>query len=320
MKKLNMAVYASNHSFTEKKKAGKFPARPRALDFSSIEKDFEKPEDMFYEIQPKLQKLNIIPYEVKSKLNPSVSSPKVPAEQRLEVGDLNFVLTLYIHRRIGPNFGDYVCPNMNYGKPCPICELKNALYKEGRAEEAKQFVAKQRDFFNVLPLGSKTIQILEGSHFWYGQEFDNAAREEMDENGSGYVPFADLEDGKIIRFRGDETEFKIKVKDADGKEHSEAVLRPAGIKFEDRTDELDPNLYKKAYSFDQFINLLSYEELKAVLEGAETPDDEEEEEDEKKTNKDSTPKCPKGHEYGQDHDEFPECEECKLWSACAKAK
>ena len=132
--------------------------------------------------------------------------------------------------------------------------------------------------------------------------------------------------------------------------------------FEDREDEIPYELVENAISFDEIMNIPTYEEAEKLLYGndddEETSDEEEEEDEEpkpskkpskhreeeedeeeddeededeeepapkkpsKKSDGEASPKgkCPFGHRYGKDCDEFEDCNDCDLWEKCLKNK
>ena len=85
------------------------------------------------------------------------------------------------------------------------------------------------------------------------------------------------------------------------------------------------------------MNVPTYEEVEKILYGqdddsnddeekpakpAKKDSDEDEDEDESSTKKSSkkdsdSGKCPFGHKFGVDSDEFDDCEDCDIWDRCA---
>ena len=85
----------------------------------------------FYEVKKGKQKLNIIPFEVKSKKNPLVS------QKRITVGDLDYMLDIWVHKNVGPNNAQHVCLKKNYGKHCPSCDEVSKYYDEDDTDTAR---------------------------------------------------------------------------------------------------------------------------------------------------------------------------------------
>lgn len=324
-------------------------------------------------------RINIIPYTIKTKNHPLVKRGE------FEVGDKDYVMDIYVHRGVGPSEASVICLKNTFGKPCPICEQSALLRKQGKEEEAGALKASRRVFYNVQDLKNPdTLKVFEASHFLFEKELIDEARD--DEEG-GFIDFADEEKGKEIKFRCS------KVSRA-GFEFNEYK----SFSFEDRDESIPDELLESAISFDEIMNVPTYEEVEKILYGQdddsnddeEKPakpakksskkdsdeDDEEEEEieekpvkkskskpepedddfdedeDEKPTKKpakkakvveeddsddedeeeedeDEPPakksskkdsdsgKCPFGHKFGVDSDEFDDCEDCDIWDKCA---
>ena len=67
-------------------------------------------------------RIDIIPYTVSSDNHP----------QGIKQGFEDYVLDLWVHRRIGPTEDSFVCLKRTYGKPCPICEEMAILMQEDK--------------------------------------------------------------------------------------------------------------------------------------------------------------------------------------------
>jgi hypothetical protein len=205
------------------------------------------------------------------------------------------------------------------------------LRKAGKEKEANALKPSHRVVYNIEDLKEPgKIKVFETSHYLFEKELNEEARD--DENG-GFVDFADPEEGKEIKFRASKAT-KNKIEFTEFKSFS----------FEDRDEELDSDLVESAISFDELLNVPTYEEAEKVLygdddseydneEGEEKPskksksksDDEEEdnEDGEEKPAKKNCGKdcgdCPFGHKFGKDCDEFSECDDCDIWDKCVKA-
>ena len=138
-------------------------------------------------------RINIIPYVVKSKNHPLVKSGD------LEIGDKDYIMDIFVHRGIGPSESSVVCLKETYGKPCPICEQSAALRKQGKEDEAAALKPSRRAFYNVQDTKDpEKLKIFETSHYLFEKELIEEARD--DEEG-GFTDFADEENGKEIKFR-----------------------------------------------------------------------------------------------------------------------
>lgn len=302
-------------------------------------------------------RINIIPYEIKSKNHPLVKRGE------FDVGDKDYVMDIFVHRNVGPSEASVVCLKQNYGKPCPICEQADAFRKQGKEKEAKDLKPSRRCFYNVEDCKEPgKLKIFEASHHLFEKELIDEARD--DEEG-GFVDFADPDSGKEIKFRCSKVS-------QGGFEFNEFK----SFSFEDREESISEDLLDKAVSFDEILDVPDYEEVEKILFGQddeeedekpakkskkddeeETEDDEEEvkkpskkrvkEEDEEDDDGDEEPpkkkekkveeedeeeeekpakkskscsKCPFGHTFGDDCDEYDDCDECDQWSKCARGK
>lgn len=293
-------------------------------------------------------RINIIPYEIKTKNHPLVKRGE------MEVGDMDYVMDIYVHRGVGPTEASVICLKNTYGKPCPICEQANVLRKQGKEDEADALKASRRVFYNVQDLKEpEKLKVFETSHYLFEKELIDEARD--DEEG-GFVDFADIEDGKEIKFKASE--------DTLG---SNKFFKFKSFSFEDRDEAIPSDIVDEAISFDEIMNIPSYEEVEKILfgndeednsddedeeeedeeeedekpskkvkkssrpsddEDEEEDEDEDEEEDEKPSKKSSRKseddepkgKCKFGHKFGRDCDEFDDCENCDMWDKCLKNK
>ena len=306
--------------------------RKSALDWSKVE------NVKFYKLKEGVNKIDIVPYFVKSNEHPLVKSGD------LKIGDMDYVLDIWVHKNIGPADTDVVCLKKNYGKACPVCDQSDEYRKQGKQEESDAYKAKRRVFYNVVDLNAEDegIQVLEQSHFKFEKELLEEARA-----GDETQPFYNPDKGVSVKFRGSAGTFK------GGK-----MVEPKNFSFIARDGSIT-KLVKKAISFDELITLHNADDLFALMNGVdddeedaaprkatrkaveeddeeEAPkprskkpadDDDDEDDDPKpktqaKDEEDETPKCPAGHKFGKDNDETPECEACPpaLWRQCAKAK
>ena len=298
-------------------------------------------------------RINIIPYVIKSKNHPLVKRGE------FEIGDTDYAMDYWVHRSVGLSEANVICLKETYGKPCPICEQSALLAKEGKDKEAKDLKPKRRVIYNIQDLKEPDkLKVFEASHNLFEKELIDEARD--DEEG-GFVDFADVEDGKEVKFRASETSFgKIK------------YMEFKSFGFEDRDEPIPDELVESAISFDEIMNVPTYEEVEKILYGQEDEDsdeddydetpkksskkvaDEDDEDDEpapakkskhrdeedededdeppKKSSKksfddmedveDEPPKkagkCPFGHKFGSDVDGFDDCDNCDCWDKCTK--
>lgn len=315
MNKKNSLAKRYQRSYESKNSGG---AKKGIMNYDSVE--FYKPEEG-------RNRINIIPYVIKSKNHPLVKSGD------FEVGDKDYLMDIYIHRGVGVSESSILCLKKTYGKPCPICEQMEAFKKQGKKEESDALRPSRRVYYNVQDLKDGKLKIFETSHFLFEKELIDEARDGED----GYVNFADEDEGKEISFKGSK-EKKGKIE----------YLSFKSFRFEDREEKIDDDILKSAVSFDEIMNVPTYDEAEKVLFGADDDDEPEEkeydddekprkssksdseDEDEKSAEDDDDepeekPKkadglsCPCGHKFGKDCDTFGECDDCDCWDKCAKA-
>lgn len=317
-------------------------------------------------------RINIVPYIIKTKNHPLVKSGEA------EIGESDYCLDFYVHRGVGPAEKSVLCLKNTYGKPCPICEHSASLRKAGKEKEANALKPSRRVVYNIEDLKEPgKLKVFETSHYLFEKELIEEAR---DDDDGGFIDFADIEDGKEIKFRS------TKVKKGDME-----FLEFKSFSFEDREEPLSDDLLESAISFDELLNVPTYEEVEKILYGdddeedeSKSNDDDDEEPEEKPVKKsksksndeefdedeepeekpvkkskpiddddedeeDEPPKksksksddeddedeeeqeekpvkkskscenCPHGHKFGDDCDEYSECDDCDIWHKCVKA-
>ena len=221
--------------------------------------------------------INILPWKIATKNHPEVIRTKdepeflrngEPNPAKVMVGDLDYVLDLMVHTRIGPGNGDYICLKKNFGKPCPICERADELNKDSRTkEEAKKLFAKRKCVYCVQELDEdfydkgEDPKIFEVSHPVFSKDLQDRATACM--RGKGIVNFADtsIEEGRVVSFNVNEESM------GNGKKFKKA----ANFEFNERKEEIDPAVLAKCPSLDSLMVIKTYDQLKAALYG--DPDD-----------------------------------------------
>ena len=334
MNKKNSLAKRYQRSYESKDSGG---VRKGVMNYSDVE--FYKPEEG-------RNRINIIPYTIKTKNHPLVKSGD------FEIGDKDYLMDVWVHKNVGASESSVVCLKKTYGKPCPICEQAELFKKEGKEKESKALSATRRVFYNVQDLKDGKLKIFETSHYLFEKELIDEARDGED----GYVNFADEEEGKEISFKASKVK-KGKIE----------YLEFKSFRFEDREDKIDDDLLENAVSFDEIMNVPTYEQAEKILFGSdeddegeesdEPEDDEEEvrkptkskareEDDEPEDDNDEyeTPKkspkkeksfddmedveekpkkscsdCPYGFKFGKDCEKHDECDDCDIWDKCCKA-
>lgn len=215
----------------------------------------------FFSPQEGRNRINIIPYTIKTKNHPLVKKGE------FEVGDKDYVMDVFVHRGVGPSEVSVLCLKQTYGKPCPICEQSALLRKQGKEDEAGALKASRRVFYNVQDLKNPdTLKVFEASHYLFEKELIDEAR---DDDEGGFIDFADEETGKEIKFRCSKTS-------KGGFEFNEFK----SFSFEDRNDNIPDELLESAISFDEIMNVPTYEEAEKILYGRDDDEENEQQEDE----------------------------------------
>ena len=286
--------------------------------------------------------LDILAWEVGTQY-PTKNYPNV------KPGSLAYVLDLWVHYNIGPTQDSYVCPAMNYGQPCPVCEHVNELRKREVPDDKliDSIKAKRRSIYIVWVHDSDKEeklgpQVWDVAHFFMEKELSERAKKPR---GGGYIAFADPDDGKTVFFK----------RKGMGQTNTEYI----GHQFLDREEKLPDEIVDHGISLDETIHIPSYSELYKAHWGKDpedscgiTPEGEEdtphvethrrtpppEEEPTKKeeppkeeasqrrarrttsepeSEKSSINKCPGGGVFGKDTDPLSHCNNCEIWDDCA---
>ena len=284
--------------------------------------------------------LDIIPYVVTSNVHPDRDEEYGIATP----GELWYKRPYWVHRGIGANDEKVVCLSTIKQK-CPICEHRQQLMKDGAHwsdDVVKALRPKLRNLYAVIPRNSKDYQ--EAIHLWDVSQyaFQDTLNEEVQENET-FETFPDLEDGFTLRIRFSEESFG-----------STKFAKTSRIDFNDRKKPLSEKLLDAVPSLDDLLVIQSYKAVAAQfydgLVDPENEDDDYEEEDavvndadnedaddEDADDEDAAPKrtapakkkeapvkkakavCPYGHTFGDDVDDYEDCDECEVWDACMTA-
>jgi hypothetical protein len=273
--------------------------------------------------------ITLVPYTI-GKKHPAV-------KEGADVGDELYSFAYEAHKQVGPKKATVLCPLAMQGKPCPICEAAEEAKKKfgWSADEYKNLKAKRRVLYNVIDMMNpdKGIQIFDESDALFEQTLVKAAGAKGRRKGADFVPFGD--GLHTILF----TKGTKKIGTNDCAEYD-------SFDFEELDKAPKYPKDQKPFSFDEFMNIYSYEELQALFYGDSEEDDEEEEEvaekKEKAVSKDEDdekeepkprrskkdedededevkdkPKCPTGKRYGKDYDrDDTDCDDCADWKKC----
>ena len=285
--------------------------------------------------------IDIIPFQITESENPKLKRTRRPLPLGSEIGQL----IVYVHKAVGPQFNDVICPNWNFGKPCPICEERARLTAKGwenlskeEKDIARSLKPKERAIYNVIDKTDKDnpneIKLFEFSTFCFHEPMVKSIKnhqEELDE----VMVVDDLEEGWSVKcFANEET-----LEGGKG-----TFIKYGDFRFMKR-DPFDESFLENAYPLDKMLVKHSYEDIKSMMfiaseedemeEEEEIPEidedlnepetfvedevDEEMEEEEEVVEEVEKPKkksrrkkavCPFGHKIGKDYDEMDDCENC----------
>ena len=181
-------------------------------------------------------------------LDPETMRPNV------EKGDMAYVIDIEIHQNVGPNKIPFVCPNRNFGLPCPMCEFIAAHSLE--KDDWQKVAPKRRSIYLVwwhdtVETERKGIQILDMS--WHQMEKELAEIAALPKGG-GSIQFAHPYDGKNILFKRTGTGMKN--------------TSFHGYRFADRDMQIPEKLLDLAFPLDECIKMHpTYEEIEKVFQG-----------------------------------------------------
>ena len=172
-------------------------------------------------------------------------------------GSLHWERTYYAHRSIGGNQDTIVCPRMTLRQPCPICEYRAELMRNG-GEENEQLIRdlapKQRQLFNIIDLRDpdRGVQIWDVSYHLFGRLLDARIRNSDEEEG--WDRFFHLEDGFTLRVGFTEKTFG-----------SFSYLEAESIDFKPRKQPYGDEILEKVVCLDDVFVHLSYDQIKDIF-------------------------------------------------------
>jgi hypothetical protein len=168
-----------------------------------------------------------------------------------------------IHRNVGAANDTIVCPT-TINKACPICEYRQQQIDGGAKwndEDIKALRPKDRNLYNVIPLGHKKYD--EEPHVWDISQylFQEKLNEELEEWPENDI-FPDLEEGLSIRIRFTE--------EAIG---NNTFADTGRIDFEERDYVYDEEDVEQAANLDEMLSIMSYDQIHAMFFELESPDE-----------------------------------------------
>jgi len=208
-------------------------------------------------------RLDILPYRV-GKGNPFADE-----------GFLHYERTYFTHAIPTPDGSNrYCCLKKTFHEDCPVCEYLDKARREKTLDQKsiKELGWKERQLFNLRDLDNTAdgIQIFEFNWFQFGKTLDVKSK-----NKERYATFYALEDGFTVEVVVEEESYQ-----------GRPVLKPVDITFESREDYPESTL-EETHCLDDLPKYLSYDELKALLEGGKVISKKEEKEEAPPSHSDS---------------------------------
>lgn len=202
--------------------------------------------------------LNILPYQITSQKHPEVVAG------RRKVGQWDYLLDVWVHRSMGPNKKDMLCPKSTYGKACPACEERQKLYDEGRDEEAKAFTPSRRVIYNIQLIGRNGPEdapmIFATSHQCFNKELIEEAT--ASSKGPVPIPFASIgPDGKVVSFRVSEKALG-----------SNKFCEAKSFQFLDRDEEISDEVLEQCVSLDGHLIVPTTKQILDAMYGNDEDD------------------------------------------------
>lgn len=208
---------------------------------------------------------DIIPYEIRSK-NHYEAGIQAGDETMFLPGDLDYKMEFYVHKQIGVNKTDVICPKLTFSKSttfpesekrCPICEERDAMMADGQAwddDGPKALKAVRRVLYNVMVInaeGDEEIQIM-NEPFAFMEKLLLQEAEIAEESP---VTYSDLFDGRSIKATATETFF--------GKSKY-PYWEYSSITFVER-EPFEEAILDETIPLDSILVVHTYEDLKNIM-------------------------------------------------------
>jgi len=165
-----------------------------------------------------------------------------------------YKLELWVHTRVGPEKGDYVCLR-NFGQECPLCqarydELASANPRKKIADDLK---GSHRAIYNVVVVTNekeeaKGVQIWTASTYLAEQHFQSTAK---NRKTGEKIPFSCPDTGRTIWFT------------VEGSKLTKAF---AGITLEERPEPISDDILDAAFTLEECIIIPKKSDLQKIAE------------------------------------------------------
>ena len=193
--------------------------------------------------------IDIIPFVVGNQMPLDRQTGEVTAKP----GEIDYLVDVDVHTRLGSNSVDFICPKQNFGQKCPICQY---LRNEGSGDEAawKKYRTTRRTFYLVWVHDTpeeeaKGIQIWNVAHFFMENKLQPLATLPR---GGGYKMYSHPVEGSNIAFT-------IKKKGMGNIEY-------LGHALYDRERPIPKSILEKTFALDEVIKMHpTYDEIQEVF-------------------------------------------------------
>jgi hypothetical protein len=287
---------------------------------------------VFFKCDAKDHLIDIIPYVAGS----NDPNPKI------KEGKFAFVLIIWRHTNIGVSKDDFICMNLTYKKPCPICEDRAEAIESGDVGRAKALKPIETCIYNIVCYDNdkelmKGVQIWAVAHWNFQRHLDKIANRPR---AGGVIPYACPNNGKSIFFNREGTKLE--------------TTKYTGHTFDDRNYVISDEILAQAWSLDDLIHIPTYEEAyeahygesvkakpagaeqaleskvagRRVLEAGKPPETQKSEAKEvapelppptpPRPSVSGDPACPGKGVFGKDLDQLDGCRTCEIYDNCGR--
>lgn len=191
-------------------------------------------------------RIDILPYTVSTDKHPD----RNPDNGAAMPGSLWYKFPFKLHRNVGANNEAVVCPT-SLGRPCPICNHRSTLRREGGDQDAiKALRPSDRNLYVVLVHGEKDYEESK-PHIWDISQFcfQEMLNDEIDENDD-YAVFPDPEEGLTLKIRFSEESFA-----------KNKFAKANRIDFEAREAPISDAILSQVPCLDEVLSVLPYKDI-----------------------------------------------------------
>lgn len=197
--------------------------------------------------------IDVIPYKAGSK-DPVVKK-----------GSITHTCQYFVHKD-GPEW--FLCPQENWGHPCPKCEERKRLQDAGEDKEVwKKLYPRERNLYNVVCYDSekeeeKGVQVWDVPFFYMEENLlllckgPQRRSKKSKTKIEPFVDFADPDNGKSISFEIEPPASK------------DDYTSFSGHKLVDRDYEIEDEILEQAHKLDSFLVEKTYDELKKLCKAS----------------------------------------------------